>query len=68
MDKKGQLNFREVISLAFMGLFLIIIIPIITSILNSFSGESINIDSIVSAFIPLFIFAVIFELIRRFFR
>lgn len=70
MDKKGQLAFREITGLIILGFILITTIPLLTGILNSLSGANLenSLDSIVNAFIPLFIFAIIIEFIRRFLR
>ena len=69
-NKKAQLNFEEIIRIAGAIIALIFIIPIITIVLNSISGGSLesSIDSLVNLFIPLFILAVIIEFIRRFIR
>lgn len=72
MNKKGQfdLDFSEIIGLIVLGVFLLITIPIITVILNAaVSGDIENsLSAIIGVFIPLFIFAIFFEFIRRFFQ
>ena len=63
--KKGQIGSKEV--LVFLGIIflLIFVLPVITSLINSISTE--NIDSIVNFLIPLLIFVMFLEFLRRFF-
>lgn len=69
MNRTGQLDLKEIASLIIVGIFLLIALPIITLILNAAAGGNIenSVNAIVAAFIPLFFFAIIFEIIRRLF-
>ncbi len=64
MNKRGQI--REGLSilviLVAIGLFLKFIMPAINA------ASTGNFDSLADALIPLFVFAIFFEFIRRFFR
>jgi len=72
MNKKGQLDldFSEIIGLIVLGIFLLFAIPLVTIVINAATSGNIenSINAIVTIFIPLFIFAIILEFIRRFFQ
>jgi hypothetical protein len=64
-NKKGQITPEEALSLIAVFLVLVFLLPVLTSLVNNaLSG---NIDALVTAFIPLLIFAIFFDFIRRFF-
>lgn len=62
-----EFDFSEIIGLIVLGIFLLIAIPFVTLILNAATSGDIetSINAIVAIFIPLFIFSIIFEFIRR---
>lgn len=72
MNKKAQIDFDipELIGLIVFGFFLLLIIPLVTLAINSAVSGNLDtsINAIVGVFIPLFIIAIIFEFIRRFFQ
>jgi len=63
--KKGQIGPREIIILLGVLFLLIVVLPAFTTFVNSLATG--NIDALVNALIPLFIFAMFFAFIRRFF-
>ena len=64
-NKKGQMKPREALLLIVVILILIFLLPILTALVNVILSG--NIDSLVNAFIPFLIFAILFDFIRRFF-
>ena len=66
MNNHGQIGLREILPILLIFLILIFVLPIFTAFFNSVSTG--NIDSLVNAIIPLLIFAIFFDFIRRFFR
>jgi len=64
-NKKGQIGPREIMLLLGVLFLLTIVLPILTTFINSLATG--NIDALVEALVPLFIFAMIFNFIRRFF-
>lgn len=68
IGKRGQIGGREIITIIVVVILLSVILPIFTSMLNAISSGSLesSLDAIVAGLIPLFIFAMFFEFIRRF--
>jgi len=66
MNKKGQIGLKEILLLVGIMLILIFVLPVLISFINSvLSGD---VDKVVNALLPILIFAIFFEFIRRFFR
>jgi len=65
--KKGQIDLQQAFVAIVMIIFLFIALSVVTLVLNSISLGNIesSFDSLINAFIPLFILAIIFEIIRR---
>ena len=66
MNKKAQSVPRELIILITLGIVLFILIPFINKVI--IAGMTGNVNSLVDILIPLIIFAIFFEFIRRLFR
>ncbi len=64
-SKKGQIGLREILFLLGIFCLLVFVLPVLISFINSISKG--NIDAVVNALIPLLIFAIFFEFLRRFF-
>ncbi len=64
-NKKVQIGLREILLLLGILFLLIFVLPTFTSFINSVSTG--DIDAVVNALIPLLIFAIFFEFLRRFF-
>ncbi len=68
MNKKGQVGPKEVISIILLIIVISVMLPIITSLLNGLSSGNFEPSSLADALIPLFVFAIFVEFMRRFFR
>ncbi len=69
-NKKGQIGPREIGSIVVVIIIITVILPILTSFLNALTSGDIatSTEALVNAMIPLFIIAIFFEFLRRFFR
>jgi len=65
LNKSGQIGIEEVGLIGAVIIFLVVILPLFVSLINSVSTG--NIDGVVNLFIPLIILALFVELMRRIF-
>jgi len=64
--KKGQV--REIITLSIVVIFLVILLRIITPFFQALTSGTTSADVLTNTLVPLIIFAVFFEIIRRIFQ
>jgi polyferredoxin len=69
-NRKAQVNPRDLIALIALIIFLPLAIFLVTLVINAISSGNLenSINAVIGVFIPLFIFAIFFDLIKRFLR
>ena len=70
MQNRAQIPIRELVILGFAIAVVVFLVSVFTAIFSSLSSGNVqaSTDTVTNAFIPLMIFAIGFEIFRRFFR